>query len=423
MKCQGLAVWFCVAVAGCQGGLVGPDPKPAARCAARLGDARIDPETRAHLAQLTAADAEPAAWVSAGRDFVRIARNHAEPGYYVQAEACAREALARSPSESAALQLMGLVMLNEHRFREAQVLASDMLARHPEDALSWGTLSDAELELGHIDAAIAAAQQMMDEKPNLPSYGRAAHLRWLQGDREAAKRIYEKAVAAGREQKDREPRAWMIVQAAWLFWHEGDYAGAAAGFELALHTLPDYPPALEGRGRVALALADYAGAIGWLSRALSAHPLIETAWWLGDAYQLAGNAPAARRLYERVTRDGARLDPRTLAQFYATKAREPREALRLARAAYAERQDIYSSDVLAFALYRNAALAEALPLARRAIALGTPDARLLFHAGLIEAAGGDKAQGRALMQRALALNPRFDPLLTGDLHGAFTASL
>jgi Flp pilus assembly protein TadD len=71
---------------------------------------------------------------------------------------------------------------------------------------------------------------------------------------------------------------------------------------------------------------------------------------------------------------------------------------------------------LAFALYRNAQLAEALPLARNAIALGTPDARLLFHAGLIESAGGDKQRGRALVQRALALNPRFDPLLTGVLH-------
>jgi tetratricopeptide (TPR) repeat protein len=420
MKCQVLFGWLCFAVAGCQ---VGAEPKPAPSCAAQPSDARVDADTRAHLAQLRAADAEPVAWVSAGRDFVRIARNYAEPRYYAQAEACAREALAHSPSDSAALQLMGLVMLNEHRFREAQALASDMLARHPEDPFSWGTLSDAELELGHVDAAIAAAQQMMDRKPNLPAYGRAAHLRWLQGDREAAKRVYEKAIAAGREQKDREPSAWMIVQAAWLFWHEGDYAGAAAGFDLALHALPEYPPALEGRGRAALALADYAGAIGWLSRALSAHPSIETAWWLGDAYQLAGNAPAALPLYERVSRDGARLDPRTLALFYATKSREPREALRLARAAYAERQDIYSSDVLAFALYRNGELAEALPLARQAIALGTPDARLLFHAGLIEAAGGDKHQGRALMQRALALNPSFDRLLTGDLHGTFTARL
>jgi tetratricopeptide (TPR) repeat protein len=208
-----------------------------------------------------------------------------------------------------------------------------------------------------------------------------------------------------------------------VFWHEGDYAGAAAGFDLALGALPDYPPALEGRGRAALALADYPGAVERLSRALTLHPSIETAWWLGDAYQLAGNAAAAARAYERVTRAGARLDPRTLALFYATKSREPAESLRLARAAYSERQDVYSSDALAFALYRNAELAEALPLARNAIALGTPDARLLFHAGLIESAGGDKAQGRVLMQRALALNPRFDPLLTGDAHETFTARL
>jgi tetratricopeptide (TPR) repeat protein len=425
MKCQVERVCALgLLLIGCHAGGETPAPAKPVECSeGSTVNPLVDLDMRRHLSQLTAANTEPGAWVTAGRDFVRVARTHAEPSYYAQSEACARGALERSPSDAGALQLMGLTLLNQHRFREAQVLANDMLSQHPEDAVSWGTLSDAELELGHVDAAIAAGQAMMDRKPNLPSYGRAAHLRWLQGDREGAKRVYEQAIASGREQKDHEPSAWMIVQAAWVFWHEGDYAGAAAGFELALHTLPEYPPALEGKGRAALAQADYRAAIGLLQRAYNAHPLVETAWWLGDAYTLAGDALAARAAYEHVTRDGARLDPRTLAAFYATKAREPAQALRLARAAYAERQDIYSKDVLAFALYRNAELNEALPLAREAIALGTPDARLLFHAGLIEAAAGDETAGRALMKRALTLNPRFDPLLLGAMHATLTAQL
>jgi hypothetical protein len=55
--------------------------------------------------------------------------------------------------------------------------------------------------------------------------------------------------------------------------------------------------------------------------------------------------------------------------------------------------------------------------------LGTPDARLLYHAGLIERAAGDAEHGAQLIQRALELNPRFDPLLTGDAHAAVTAKL
>jgi len=41
------------------------------------------------------------------------------------------------------------------------------------------------------------------------------------------------------------------------------------------------------------------------------------------------------------------------------------------------------------------------------VAIGTPDARILYHAGLILKASGAGAEGGELMSRALALNPRF----------------
>lgn len=418
---------------GCETRSALPAPKfKAARC--DDGAALSDSAAARHLEQLKAAEAEAAAAPQAtdkrvaaalgvGRDWVRLARTRGAPEFYLQARACAEQALALSPDDIGATQLIGLTLLNDHRFAEARELARTQLDRHPDDPLSWGTLSDAELELGHIDAAIEAAQHMMDRKPNLPSYGRAAHLQWLRGDRQGAKLSYQQAIAAGREHKDREPSAWMITQAAWVFWHEGDYAGAAAGFDLALHEVPDYAPALEGRGRAALAQGDLPGAITRLGKALAAHPLVETAWALGDAYTLAGDRASAASAYERAIALGQSHDPRTLAQFYATKSREPREALRLARAAYAERQDIYSKDTLAFALYRNGELREALPLARAAIALGTPDARLLYHAGLIERAAGDRSRGDEFIAKALELNPRFDPLLTGAADDTATAKL
>jgi tetratricopeptide (TPR) repeat protein len=382
-----------------------------------------DRDAAAHLQQLKAANPQAPAYLNVGRDWVRLARTRAEPGYYQQARACAEQALQLTPDEPVALQLVGLTLLNDHRFAEARELALKLLARQPDDALSWGTLSDAELELGHVDRAINAAQEMMDRKPNLPSYGRSAHLQWLQGEPTKAKLTYQQAIAAGREHKDREPSAWMITQAAWVFWHEGDYVGAAAGFQLALSEVSDYAPALEGLGRAALARGDQPAAIAALHKALASHPLVETAWALGDAHSLAGEHAAAEAAWARAVELGERHDPRTLALFYATKRREPREALRLARIAYQERQDCYSKDALAFALYRNGEGHEALPLARAAIALGIPDARLLYHAGLIERSAGDASRGDELLKRALALNPHFDILLTGGPDGSLASKL
>ena len=44
----------------------------------------------------------------------------------------------------------------------------------------------------------------------------------------------------------------------------------------------------------------------------------------------------------------------------------------------------------------------------RALVLGTPDARLLYHSGAIRLALGDEQSGRALLKKALLLNPALD---------------
>jgi Tfp pilus assembly protein PilF len=47
---------------------------------------------------------------------------------------------------------------------------------------------------------------------------------------------------------------------------------------------------------------------------------------------------------------------------------------------------------------------------REALKLGTRDARLFFHAGLIEARLGNRQAARDYLTRALAINPRFHVL-------------
>ncbi len=358
----------------------------------------------------------PDAWVQLGHAWVRKARASMDPGFYLSADAAAAKALELSPDSRAALGLRALVMTNEHRFAEARALAEAVLAKDPDDVMALAVLSDAALELGDFDAAVRAAQRMVDVKPNLPSYSRASYLRWLMGDAAGAKAFIRSAIDSGRDSRDVEPWAWALVQAANLFWHEGDYAGARAGYEQALSLVPDYAPALVGKGRVALAMGNARDAAAVLERAYRTSPAAETAWVLGDARAAMGDERGAAEAYAWVERDGRRADPLTLASFYAAKSRNVDEALKLLEAERKKRRGLYVEDAWAWALYRAGRLDEAKAASDRALRWGTKDATLLFHAGAIRIALGERDEGLELVRRALALNPRFD--FTGTAEAA-----
>ncbi len=346
-------------------------------------------------------------WVLLGRAWVEKARLSGDPGHYHSANAAAELALALEPQSALALGLRGLVLLNDHRFRDALALAEGILARAPGDLVALGVRSDAALELGRMDEALTAAQRMLDEKPSLPSYARAAHLRWLLGDPVAAKSLYRLAFDAGRGQKDPEPTAWVLVQAADLFWNLGDVEGAVAGYELALKQLPEYAPALVGHGRATLATAPHSAARA-LATAMEKSPSVETAWLLSDAREAAGDLTGAQAAAVECVRLGRRLDGRTLARFFAAKKRDLGEAVQLVDRELADRPGGQTLAVAAAVYWRVGRVAEALGFSEQARRTGVREASLLFHAGMIRLALGDAVSGRALVAEALALNPQFD---------------
>jgi tetratricopeptide (TPR) repeat protein len=193
-----------------------------------------------------------------------------------------------------------------------------------------------------------------------------------------------------------------------LFWHAGDYAGADAGFDHALAWNPEFPPALVGKGKVAMAKGDAKTAVDVLSRAFAQSPLVETAWLLGDAKTMAGDTEGAQKSYAFVESEGKKSDPRTLSMFLSARNEKPELALSLAQKEHEVRQDVYTDDALAWALYRNGRVTEAKDAIVRARRLGTNDARLVYHEGAVRIANGEIAEGSALVRKALAACPKFD---------------
>jgi tetratricopeptide (TPR) repeat protein len=413
----------CVAIGGCQrepratGDLTTDEARTICLADPR-GGLPIDQAIREHQRLARRMSGKPEEWILAGRGWVRKARRSGDAGFYVNVAACASATLHVAPASVPALGLRALALMNDHRFSDARAVAETILHKEARDPVALGVLSDALLELGQFEEAAAAVQKMVDLRPDMSSYSRASYLRWLQGDTAHAKTFIRFALA-GRDARDPEPAAWTFVQAGMLFWNEGDYDGADAVFAEALTWLPEYPPALVGRARVALGRRQPSRAIELLEKAYRIHPLTETAWLLGDAREMAGDTDGALREYDRVVRDGRRSDTLTLALFYATKNRALDDAVRLVEAERRIRGGIYVDDVYAWTLFRAGRIAEARGISDRALKLGTPDARLLYHAGAIRLAAGDR-EGLALVRRAIALNPGFD--WTGAAEAARLAS-
>lgn len=80
---------------------------------------------------------------------------------------------------------------------------------------------------------------------------------------------------------------------------------------------------------------------------------------------------------------GASLDRRSFALYLAVQKQHAPRALILARQELELRQDVFTLDTMAWALYANGEISRAWYFANQAIAEGTQDARLFYHAAVI----------------------------------------
>jgi len=172
----------------------------------------------------------------------------------------------------------------------------------------------------------------------------------------------------------------------------------------------------------------YDEAVTLYTRAIGVVPLPEYAAALGDVHAKAGRLLDARKQYDLVEYIG-RLNAinqvlygRELAYFYADHDLKLDAALELARRELTVRQDVYAHDLLAWTLFKTGHHDEAQAAMGEALRLGTQDARLLFHAGMIAHARGDHAAARSHLERALRLNPHFH-LLHAEVAARTLASI
>ncbi len=323
-----------------------------------------------------------------------------------------------------ALTALTLEEQASHAFAQARDHAIELSQLEPDRTTPYQLLGDAFLELGEYDKAEAAFKKMaalggVGGVEGVETETRFARLALLHGDTTTAERRLRTALAFARNLNPppRETVAWCHWQLGETAFSTGDYAQAEEQYRDALAVFPDHTPSLASLGRVRAARGDGNDAIAWYEQAVRRLPdNIAFVGALGDLYHLAGNEKAAQARYARVEEigwpdknSGAVFD-RPLALFYADHDLHAAEAYANAARVYKDRPDIVGADIVAWTAFKAGKIAAAQKAIKAALRLGTRDARLFYHAGLIALAAGDEKTAQTYLQRALALSPRFDPL-------------
>src|SRR6476660_10544064 len=351
-----------------------------------------------------------------GWAFVAKARESFDPGFYKLAEQCARCIENRNPQSQEAMLLRAHVLQNLHRFKESEALARRLVQQRGL-SFDYGLLGDALMEQGKLNDAVEAYQLMMNLKPDLRAYARAAHMRWLKGDLAGAIEAMQLAVSAATPQ-DAESAAWVNTRLAFYEFQTGRVNEAEQRCALALSLQNNYPPTLLLKGKMLLAQSRFGEAVRALQSAVKLNPLPEYQWTLAEALRIAGKENEASEVEAQLRQRGASSDPRTLALYLATRHESRETALRLARAELDSRSDVFTHDALAWSLAAAGNVAEALSEMQRALAEGTLDARLLFHAGVIASQAGHSADAECWLRKASELSHLLLPSERNELQNA-----
>jgi tetratricopeptide (TPR) repeat protein len=351
-----------------------------------------------------------------GEAFLRKGRESGDGGYASRAEAALRAALDLQPTDQRALSALSAALLAQHDFTGALELAQHVYATDPGSLQALATIGDAQIELGNYDAARAAYAELLERAPGPAVYARQAYLDWLLGRPETALDLMQRAAgeAAARDQSGATV-AWYHVRMGEFVFSLGRIEEAEQHFTTAGKHFSDYYLALAGIARVRAAQGRLAEAIALYEQVITIAPQPGFLAALGDVYAVSDQPDAARRQYETLDALGQlaasnATGNRQLALIYANHNRKLAEALDLAQRELAQRPDIYSYDALAWALYKNGRYDDAADAIGPAMALGTRDAQLFYHAGMINAALGDEQHAAALLAEALSINPHFDQL-------------
>jgi tetratricopeptide (TPR) repeat protein len=342
---------------------------------------------------------------------VQRVRETADPGYYVQAEGALQKSLQITPANLEGEKARLMILLGRGEYAQALGLAKALNKKTPDDVLLYGFIADAAMALGEYGEAEEAAQWMLDLRPgNVPGLLRGAALRRLYGDARGASEFLSQAYQQMAPTQTEE-LAWTLTEMADLQFSIGDIDGAEKLLHSALQQFPRYYAVLEDLARVQTAREHYSEAVELLRQRNQKSPTAASRYALAQALERAGQATEASTAYTDFlakarplinSKDTANEE---LISYYLGRGHDPAEALRIAQLEIAKRHDVNVLDAYAWALCGNGRYQEAQKQIAMALAVGVREAKMFYHAGVIDAQMHDDASAARYLKQSVELNP------------------
>lgn len=385
-------------------------PDPPEPVAAAGAPSALDRAITTARDKLARREQDPRTWAGLGAAYVEAARAKADPTYYPKAEEALRKSLAQQPDGNGpALTGLGALANARHDFAAARDWGEKAKAVLPDNAEVYGVLTDAYTQLGDTAAATTALQRMLDLKPGVSSFTRAAYEFELHGRVEDARHALDRALADAVDPGDVVFCRHLLGK---LAFDNGDLDAAERHFDAGLRAVPDAGPLLQGKATVAAARGRTGEALAALHDVVSRQPSLDGLQEYALLLTSAGQPEPAARQYAVIEQQqgidaasGANIDLE--ASLVAVDRGNAKQALELAQAEWSRRQPVFVADAVAWALHLNGRDAEALSYADRAASTGWRSAAVAYHRGLILAGLGRNAEAGTALTEALRINPHF----------------
>jgi tetratricopeptide (TPR) repeat protein len=321
--------------------------------------------------------------------FLRRARETADSKFLKDAATALSQGLVLDSTDFQLQKTQVVLMLSRHEFAQARERAKALNHHTPDDVMTYGYIAEADIALGNYQEAETNAQWMMNMRPNnTPALLVGARLRMLYGDAQGAIEFLDRAYSQTSPTEVGD-LAWIANQIASIQIESGQTEAAEKTLEGAERIFPHFHGTIENLARVRMAQNRASDAVQLLRQPASINHDPHVLFALARAQEAEGEAREALTTYAEFKQlvngpgsatEESKLD---LILMYAENPDTAPTALQLAQEEFRARQDVWTLDAYAWALYANANFRDANAAVQKAIAVGIQSAQIFDHAGHI----------------------------------------